>query len=178
LGGVEAELVIVGKQGWMVEKVADRMRGHAQANKRLHWLAHATDADLNALYDGCSALLGVSLDEGFGLPLIEAAKHALPILARDIPVFREIAGEHAVWFSGTGAEDLACAVEAWIDQWTLGNVPTTANMPWPTWEQSAEQLLNAVLRNAWDAEWSPSHAAYGAGTMSQTLERKITEEVG
>jgi glycosyltransferase involved in cell wall biosynthesis len=175
--GVEAELVIVGKQGWMVEKVADRMRGHAQANKRLHWLAHATDADLNALYNGCSALLGVSLDEGFGLPLIEAAKHALPILARDIPVFREIAGEHAVWFSGTTAEDLAGAVEAWIDRWTRGNVPTTANMPWLTWEQSAEQLLNAVLHDAWDAEWSPCHAAHGACPTSRALETKVTEEV-
>jgi glycosyltransferase involved in cell wall biosynthesis len=140
-------------------------------------LAHATDADLNALYDGCSALLGVSLDEGFGLPLIEAAKHALPILARDIPVFREIAGEHAVWFSGTTAEDLAGAVEAWIDRWTLGDVPTTANMPWLTWEQSADQLMNAVLRDAWDAEWSPRHASHEACTASGGLEMKVTEEV-
>jgi glycosyltransferase involved in cell wall biosynthesis len=46
---VEAELVIVGKQGWMVEKTVDRMRGHAQAGKRLHWFDQATDADLNTL---------------------------------------------------------------------------------------------------------------------------------
>jgi glycosyltransferase involved in cell wall biosynthesis len=64
-------------------------------------------------------LLGVSLDEGFDLPLIEAAKHALPILARDIPVFREIAGDHAAWFSGTTAEDLASALESWIELWTV-----------------------------------------------------------
>ncbi|EWY36067.1 hypothetical protein N825_30130 [Skermanella stibiiresistens SB22] len=155
--GVEAELVIVGKQGWMVEKVADRMRGHVQANKRLHWLSHATDADLNALYDGCSALLGVSFDEGFGLPLIEAAKHALPILARDIPVFREIANGHAAWFSGTTAEDLAGAVEAWIDQWTRGNAPITANMPWLTWDRSAAQLIEVILDGKWDATYDANH---------------------
>ncbi len=137
----EAELVIVGKQGWMVEKVVERMRGHAQAGKRLHWLAQATDADLNALYNGCSALLAVSLDEGFGLPLIEAAKHALPILARDIPVFREIAGEHAAWFSGTTAEDLAGALwKHGSSNGPRGTVPTTANMPWLTWEQSAATI--------------------------------------
>jgi glycosyltransferase involved in cell wall biosynthesis len=175
--GVEAELVIVGKQGWMVEKTVDRMRGHAQAGKRLHWLNHATDADLNALYDGCSALLGVSLDEGFGLPLIEAAKHALPILARDIPVFREIAGDHAAWFSGTTAEDLASALESWIELWTVGDAPTTAGMPWLTWEQSAQQLLNAVFDGAWDAEWSPSHESHRWTGSSLTPEVKIPEEV-
>ena len=94
--GMEAELVIVGKQGWMVEKTR---RPDARPSRRpasgSTGSQQATDADLNALYNGCSALLAVSLDEGFGLPLIEAAKHALPILARDIPVFREIAGEHA-----------------------------------------------------------------------------------
>ena len=35
-------------------------------------------------------------------PLIEAAKCERPIIARDIPVFREIAGEHAYFFSGMG----------------------------------------------------------------------------
>jgi len=153
------------------------MRGHAQAGKRLHWLNHATDADLNALYDGCSALLGVSLDEGFGLPLIEAAKHALPILARDIPVFREIAGEHAAWFSGTTAEELAAALESWIARWTAGDVPATAGMPWLTWEQSAQQLLDVVLGGTWDAIWPACGEGGGRKVSFQEPKTNIIEEV-
>jgi glycosyltransferase involved in cell wall biosynthesis len=175
--GMEAELVIVGKQGWMVEKTVDRMRGHAQAGKQLHWFDHATDADLNALYNGCSALLGVSLDEGFGLPLIEAAKHALPILARDIPVFREIAGEHAAWFSGTTAEELAAALESWIEQWTAGAVPTTARMPWLTWEQSTQQLLDLVLGGTWDATWPSCGEDEGRKVLVLEPGKKIVEKV-
>ena len=120
----------------------------AEAGKRLHWFNQAIDADLNALYNGCTALLAVSLDEGFGLPLIEAAKHGLPILARDIPVFREIAGRacriflrhrrRRNWPTRTGELDRAVEPRA--------TVPTTAGMPWLTWEQSAQQLLDVVLR--------------------------------
>ena len=43
-------------------------------------------------------LVAPSRGEGFGLPLIEAAQHKLPIFARDIPVFREVAGENAFFF--------------------------------------------------------------------------------
>lgn len=162
---VEAELVIVGKQGWMVEKVADRMRGHDEAGKRLHWFERATDADLNALYARCSALLAVSLDEGFGLPLIEAARHGQPILARDIPVFREIAGRHAEYFSGTEPRDLAEAISAWIRRRSAGGVATSDGMPWLTWAQSARQLLGTVLDGTWDAVVGPGRdgvAEHGA----------------
>jgi len=36
-----------------------------------------------------------------------AAQHQLPIIARDIPVFREVAGDYAFYFSGENADDLA-----------------------------------------------------------------------
>ena len=120
--GMDLDLVLVGKQGWMVEDLAERMRNHAEAGKRLHWLEKASDADLNALYGKCTALLAMSQDEGFGLPLIEAAKHGQPIIARDVLVFREIAGEHAAYFSGSSGR-FAAALSAWIDRHGQGDVP-------------------------------------------------------
>lgn len=42
-----------------------------------------------------TCLIAASFGEGFGLPLIEAAQHGLPIMARDIAVFREVAKEYA-----------------------------------------------------------------------------------
>ncbi|UEM22291.1 glycosyltransferase family 4 protein [Skermanella mucosa] len=151
--GVEAELVIVGKQGWKVEALVEKLRGHPEAGRRLHWFAGASDADLNALYGGCSALLAVSLDEGFGLPLIEAAKHAQPILARDLPVFREIAGDHASYFSGTSPRDLADALRRWMRDQKAGKVRGTAEMPWLTWEQSARRFTEVIFGDLWDATY-------------------------
>ena len=58
-----------------------------------------------------SSLIAASECEGFGLPLIEAARQGLPVIARDIPVFREVAGDHAFYYSAGRPEELADALE-------------------------------------------------------------------
>jgi glycosyltransferase involved in cell wall biosynthesis len=78
------------------------------------------------------------------LPLIEAAQHGLPILARDIPVFREVAGDYAMYFSGLDAAELAAAVRDWLARHAAGNVPSTTAMPWQAWAQSAGKILECI----------------------------------
>lgn len=147
--GVDVNLVIVGKHGWMVDKLAARMNDHAEKGKRLFWLAGVSDEMLMKLYAGSSALLAPSEGEGFGLPLIEAAQHGIPIIARSIPVFREVAGEHAFYFDGLDAADLASAVVDWLALWRAGTAPASSGMPWLTWDQSARQVVDAVVRRKW-----------------------------
>ncbi|HVI53956.1 MAG TPA: glycosyltransferase family 1 protein [Luteibacter sp.] len=153
--GIDVNLVIVGKQGWHVEKLASRLRNHPERGKRLFWLEKANDNELISMYHAASGLLAASEGEGFGLPLIEAAQYGLPIVARDLPVFREVAGEHAYYFSGLEAESLADAVERWIDLRTQGYAPESRGMPWLTWQQSAAQLVDVVVGGAWQDSWSP-----------------------
>jgi len=90
--GEQTNLVIVGKQGWKVESLVDRLRGHLELGKRLHWFNDANDEILRALYRFSRGVILASKGEGCGLPLIEAAFFNKPVLARDIPVFKEIAG--------------------------------------------------------------------------------------
>ena len=87
--------------------------------------------------------------EGFGLPLIEAAQHHIPILARSLPVFREVAGEHAYYFEGLAPEDLAAALTRWLALHQEGKAPPSSSMPWLTWDQSAQQVLDALVRGQW-----------------------------
>ena len=54
------------------------------------------DQKLNSIYNACDILLFPSLDEGFGLPVAEAMSVGLPVVASDIEIFREIAGDAAV----------------------------------------------------------------------------------
>lgn len=81
---------------------------------RLFWPQGVRDETLEQVYRSARALLAASEGEGFGLPLIEAAQHGLPIIARDIPVFREVAGEHAYYFGGEDAQTLADALRVWL----------------------------------------------------------------
>src|SRR5690606_18543794 len=86
-----------------------------------------------------------SLNEGFGLPLIEAAQRGLPIIARDIPVFHEVAGDAAWYFSGNTAEELEQTLRQWLTMYREGKHPVSSGMKWLTWEQSAEMLKGELI---------------------------------
>ena len=145
--GVDAALVIVGLPGWMTEVTQRRIRHHDEFGKRLFWYMDASDAMLERLYTSCTALLAPSEGEGFGLPLIEAARHNLPILCRDLPVFREVAGEHAAYFSGLDVDSLAGALQDWLSARRRGAVPVSDGIRRFTWNESARQLMNVALQD-------------------------------
>ena len=108
-------LVIVGRSGWKTEALQEKLRMHPQARKQLFWLEDASDEYLTQLYTACGGVLVVSRAEGFGLPLIEAALHGKPILARDLPVFRELCVPKIRYFHGSTPEELAQALSEWLD---------------------------------------------------------------
>ena len=139
--GFDANFVIVGKQGWNTANLAAHLDEHPERGRRLFWLAGISDQYLETLYAAADCLIAASEGEGFGLPLIEAARHKLPILARDISVFREVAGEHASYFSGPAPGDLAQAIEDWLSLYQAGRHPRSDDMPWITWKESTRRML-------------------------------------
>ncbi|HMN72548.1 MAG TPA: glycosyltransferase family 1 protein [Rhodoblastus sp.] len=96
--GVDARLVLVGRYGWSAHWLRTRIESHPEFGKRLIWRDRADDAELAALYRRARALVYPSVCEGFGLPLIEARHYGAPVIASDIPVFREIAGDAVRYF--------------------------------------------------------------------------------
>jgi len=152
--GVDANLVIVGKEGWKPLPDAQRrdipqtmlaLRSHPELGQRLFWLDGISDEYLEKVYAAASCLIAASFDEGFGLPLIEAAKHGLPLLVRDIPVFREVTANHAYIFENNRTpEAISTAVQTWLDLYKKGAQPRSDEMPIQTWHQSAQQVLSAI----------------------------------
>ena len=128
-----------------IPKITNTIRHHPQLGKRLFWLEGISDEYLEKIYAASTCLIAASEGEGFGLPLIEAAQHRLPIIARDIPVFREVAGEHAHYFSGMEPSNLAVAIKRWIELYRSGEHPRSDDMPWLTWKESTERLKNIIL---------------------------------
>lgn len=156
--GVDVNLVIVGKEGWQnlprdmrrnIPETISMLRNCHEQNKRLFWLEGISDEYLEKVYAASTCLIAASYGEGFGLPLIEAAQHKLPIIARDITVFREVAGESAYYFSCKEAADLALEIKTWLALFEKNRHPSSINMPWLTWQQSAAQLKQVLIGNAW-----------------------------
>ncbi len=164
--GEEVILAIVGKQGWKTDDLVKRLRKHPELGKRLFWFEKASDELLLKLYQNVSALLMASEGEGFGLPLIEAAHAGLPVIARDLPVFHEVAGNQAFYFKGTGSADLFEALKTWLDFYRKGEHPRSDGIMWLTWEQSAHQLKQVLFESQWIATWDPQNGYHSAEKTS------------
>ncbi|MEM3390200.1 MAG: glycosyltransferase [Thermoproteota archaeon] len=170
--GLDVNLVIVGKEGWTdlpdqmrrtIPSIVKEILSHPELGKRLFWLKGISDEYLDMIYKASTCLLMASEAEGFGLPLIEAARYGLPLIARHIPVFYEIAGDHAFYFpDDKSPEVLSEFLEGWLSLYREGNHPRSNGVPWLTWEQSVRNLLEIVLQNKW------SYRVMSNGTIEST----------
>ena len=151
--GIDVGLTIVGGEGWKGLAQAERRtiprivstlaRLQKAQPQRLRWLQGIDDAALEKLYLDSACLLAPSEGEGFGLPLIEAARHGLPVLARDLPVFREVGGERISYFTGSDGAALAQAITVWLADNARGATGGGA-LPWLSWDSHAARLLPMI----------------------------------
>jgi len=137
----EVNLVIVGKEGWMMYTLLSEIKNHQNFNKNLFYFENASDEFLIELYENSTCLLAASEAEGFGLPLVEAALYNLPVIARDLPVFKEIADGHASFFD---ADSLTVTILQWLKQYKVEEHPKNDNMRTWTWDQSAQELIDII----------------------------------
>lgn len=80
---------------------------------RVRWTC-GSDADLLRYYRHATALVYPSLYEGFGLPVVEAMSAGCPVICSDTPVFREVAGDGAIYFDPLQVESLASVLERFV----------------------------------------------------------------
>ena len=137
--GGDAGFVLVGKRGWNTLHIESLIEEHPEFGRRLIWLDRADDATLANLYANAIALLFPSVAEGFGLPLIEAKHFGTPVIASDLPVFREIAGDEITYFRLLDAEDLAQQVNAAAS--VRPRAPQFATLDW---KESADRFFDMV----------------------------------
>lgn len=153
--GMDLRYVIIGRKGWQSEALEKRITSHPEFGRRLIWLDDASDADLRHCYMHARALVYPSLVEGFGLPLVEAGRYGLPVIASDLPVFREIGGAQVRYFQPMEADALAAAIER------LLNEPRRQEKVQPlTWDDAAANLIDLVMNDAY--QLSSSDGMLGA----------------
>ena len=142
--GSDAALLLFGRAGWRSYELIDRVRAHPERGRRLFWFERASDAELDFAYRHATALIFASRCEGFGLPLVEAMQYGLPVLASDIPIFREIGGEYPQFFPAGDELALYEAVRRHIE--ARSSHPATPRTPraWLSWPDSARTLLDKV----------------------------------
>jgi len=94
LDGVENDLVLVGPASPAQARHLNGLIEQLGCGRHVHALGWVDDAELGRLYATARAVAVPSIHEGFGLPVLEAMQHGVPVVASDIPAFREVGGGH------------------------------------------------------------------------------------
>lgn len=160
--GSQLRLVLMGKEGWNVQEFMARMLGHPEFDRRLFWIDRPSDGDLAHAYANARSLLQASDVEGFGLPIVEAARHGTPLLLSDIPVFREIAGPAADYFTPGDSQALA----GWLSPACPAPRRSRPDIA-ISWRESANRLL-VLLTGDWDHALGMDPAAKASTTAPGT----------
>lgn len=115
-------------------------------NARLVFHDGASDEDYFAALVDATALVTASLDEGFGIPVVEAMRVGTPVIVSDIPIFREIGADAALYVDPHEADAFARAVRALAEpgEWAARSRLSVAAAGRYTWAASAGALLRVL----------------------------------
>lgn len=133
----DVRLLLLGRNGWKNDAVLEIMQRMQKQGKKVLWLQDASDAEVSWAYQNTSALIAASKDEGFGLPLIEAAYYGLPILCSDIPIFREVTEGNATYFQAMDEQALSETMKRWLEE---ERHPDSGEIRIYSWADSAAEL--------------------------------------
>ena len=95
-GGGVPPLLVAGPRGWRARELR-RLLAEAEGEGWLRYLGYVSPTELAALYRGAAVVALPSLYEGFGMPAVEALAAGAPLVLSDLPVFREVAGDAALY---------------------------------------------------------------------------------
>lgn len=138
-------LVLVGNRaGHHFDPAIDEAVRETGLESRIVFPGFVDQEDLPTLYAGAELFAYPSLYEGFGLPLLEAMSQDVPVVAADISVFREVAGDAALY---ADPSDLAAMEESLYNGLTSSETRADLvrnghrRMEGFSWHKSAEKLL-------------------------------------
>jgi glycosyltransferase involved in cell wall biosynthesis len=105
-------LVVLAGHPEPYEQTLRRLARELGVQERVRFVGYVPDADLEGLWDVCACAAFPTLGEGFGIPVLEAFAHGVPVAASDLPVLREVGGELPHYFDPRDPASAAQAIRA------------------------------------------------------------------
>ena len=128
------------------EPVKDLTREYGLSDQ-VHLLGFVSEMGLNTLYQRAKLLLFPSLYEGFGLPILEAFAHDLPVVTSNSGALKEIAGEAGVLVEPTSPSQIANGIRQILDNSSARAHYVAAGrrrLADFSWEKSARRLKDII----------------------------------
>ena len=104
----------------------------------------ASDEEYRDVLLGATAVVTASRAEGFGIPLVEGMALGTPAVVSDIPIFREIGGDAALYFDPSSPASIAAAVRRLEGEWEARSAASVEQAARFSWRDSADVLLRLL----------------------------------
>jgi len=142
--GSQEKLVFIGRKGWHFKDILKYIN-EAQIFFPDHflWLDDLDDHGLESYYQNSKAVICASIDEGFGLPIIEALSRKKNVLCSDIQVFREIGTNYCTYFNFEldGQDSLLEIIKC--ENYKID----ISDFKWLTWQESVDRLIDKIIKD-------------------------------
>jgi glycosyltransferase involved in cell wall biosynthesis len=142
----DLSLVLVGKEGWMVDDLVRRVRRHPQLGQRLFWLGGLGDDELAWCYQQAFVAVAPSIYEGLGVPVLEALHHGCATIASDGGAQPEAGGDAVELFAPDDLDALVSLVSRHLDdpEHHQRQRAAAAEHRTPTWADATRTVVSAV----------------------------------
>jgi glycosyltransferase involved in cell wall biosynthesis len=144
----EVPLIIAGRHGWMCDAEVAELQSCQDGTMR--WIQYVPSEDLLPIFKQATALVWPSLNEGFGLPVLEAFATGLPVVTSNTTSLPEVAGDAALTVNPESIGEIAEAMQTVASNESLQNDLRTrgrARAKQFTWDRTARQTID-VYRKA------------------------------
>lgn len=142
-------LVIVGKEGWIEQQVATKLKQTQAAGVTVVRTGYIADNELPVLYSGASVFAYPSLYEGFGMPILEAMACGAPVVTATTSSMPEVAGDAAVLVDPYDAQSIADGLQKILTDPKLAQNLVSKGKKQVThfsWGESGKQLAAIIKR--------------------------------
>ena len=144
----QMKLVIVGRMAWNYEEVLE-LRNTMPFKEDVIWAGYQDVSALSQLMGGAYALVYASLFEGFGIPIVEALRCGVPVIASNTSSMPEVAGDAGILVDPTDVTDIADKMgllyrDEALRARLLAAAPAQAARF--SWERAAEGLWQSMMQ--------------------------------
>ena len=106
----ELKLVLAGKDHYFWKRIKDKY-----TDENIKYVGFITDSELASYYKGARCYVLPSLEEGFGIPMLEAFAGKCPVAASNIGALREIVKDAALYFDPKNIENMSQTIKKILD---------------------------------------------------------------
>jgi glycosyltransferase involved in cell wall biosynthesis len=141
----EARLVILGAPGWLMNASMSKL----EADESVVLAGHVTDDELARWMSNALAFLYPSMYEGFGLPVLEAMAHGIPVLTSNVGATKEIAGQAAVLVDPSSTQSIQDGLTQLLSSAQFRSDLRTAGQKRAaefSWERTAQETLSVLCQ--------------------------------